>query len=272
MSFTEHQQKIVDSLLTALIAIPNVKAVVLGGSFASRKNTPTSDIDLALYYHDSAPFEISDVQDIVDQFSDSPGAVATPFYGWGAWVNGGAWLTVEGQSVDFLYRNIQQVEKTIAECQRGEFQTDYYQQPAHGFFSYIYMAETEICVPLYDPDDILPRFKKELRPYPPLLKSEIYRRFKVIAQFTFDHLEKAVKRDDVFMAVGSATRISSSLVQILFALNEAYFMNDKRALEEINTFPLKPADFSHRLEAILVNPIQTVDELSRLLNETLDLQ
>jgi predicted nucleotidyltransferase len=272
MSFTDHQKKIVDDLLTALIAIPNVKAVVLGGSFASGKNTPTSDIDLALYYDETAPFEISNVQDIVNQFSDSPGAVATPFYGWGAWVNGGAWLTIEGQRVDILYRNIEQVEKTIAECQRGDFQTDYYQQPAHGFFSYIYLAETEICVPLYDPDYILHRFKKDLRPYPSALKSEIYRRFKVIAQFTFDHLEKAVKRGDVFMAAGSVTRISSAMVQILFALNEAYFMNDKRALEEIEAFAVRPPGFSHRLTDILQYQMQTVDELAQLLNETLNLQ
>ena len=40
----------------------------------------------------------------VPQFNinDTAGPVVTNFYEWGPWVNGGAWLTIAGQRVDFL--------------------------------------------------------------------------------------------------------------------------------------------------------------------------
>ena len=75
----------------------------------------------------------------------------TGFYEWGAWVNGGAWIHNPVCKVDFLYRNLDQVKRTIDDAKRGILHHDYAQQPAYGFYSVIYLAETQICLPLYDP-------------------------------------------------------------------------------------------------------------------------
>ena len=40
-----------------------------------------------------------------------------------------------------------------------------------GFFSVIYLAETHICVPLYDPVGHIARLKRLVEVYPPKLKA-----------------------------------------------------------------------------------------------------
>lgn len=49
--------------------------------------------------------------------NDTAGPVVTSFYEWGLWVNGGAWLTVGGQRIDFIYRSLEQLERIIAETE-----------------------------------------------------------------------------------------------------------------------------------------------------------
>jgi hypothetical protein len=48
----------------------------------------------------------------------------TGFYEWVAWVNGGAWIETESSKVDILYRNLDQVRKTIRQAQQGIYQHD----------------------------------------------------------------------------------------------------------------------------------------------------
>src|SRR5260370_39009799 len=78
-----------------------------------------SDIDLGLYYNADYPLNIQQVRNIANEFNDLPDPVVTDLGGWGRWVNGGAWLTIQGQRVDFLYRNIDFVSSVIDACNRG---------------------------------------------------------------------------------------------------------------------------------------------------------
>src|SRR4249919_594731 len=96
-------------------AIPGVRAVVLGGSHARGRAQPESDIDLGLLYSDAAPFSIESVRELAEPVNDTTGPVVTDFYQWGPWVNGGAWLTIGGQRVDFLYRSLEHLDRVIAE-------------------------------------------------------------------------------------------------------------------------------------------------------------
>ncbi len=59
------------------------------------------------------------VRELAEAVNDTPGPVVTGFYEWGRWVNGGAWLTIGGQRVDFIYRNIEHLERVIAEAEAG---------------------------------------------------------------------------------------------------------------------------------------------------------
>src|SRR5919199_6904522 len=143
--------ELVRSLVERLAAIPGLAAVALGGSYASGTARPDSDIDLGLYYQEAAPFSIDAVRAIADDVNDTPHPTVTDFGGWGRWVNGGAWLTIGGQRLDFLYRNLDKLERVVAQAEAGDWEQDYYQQFIHGFNSYVYLGEVHICRPLHDP-------------------------------------------------------------------------------------------------------------------------
>src|SRR5690242_15615451 len=146
-----HHSEFVQTIVDKLIDVAGVKAVVLGGSWASGTQRPDSDIDLGIYYSEDSPLDILRIREIAFELNDFANPVVTGLGGWGKWVNGGAWLTIKGQRVDFLYRNIEFVSSIIDDCRRGETQFDALQQPPYGFHSYIYCAEVQICKVLYDP-------------------------------------------------------------------------------------------------------------------------
>ena len=101
------QSELVSSLTHRLGAIPGIKAVVLGGSHARGRARPGSDIDLYVYYSEETPFSIESIRELAETVNDTAGPVVTDFYGWGPWVNGGAWLTVNGQrALDLRLRRL----------------------------------------------------------------------------------------------------------------------------------------------------------------------
>jgi hypothetical protein len=93
--------------------IPGVVAVSLGGSRATGLATEHSDWDFGLYYRGAL-----DVDAIRALGFD--GQVFAPGE-WGLVVNGGAWFTIDGERVDLIYRDLDQVEEWTAQAERGEF-------------------------------------------------------------------------------------------------------------------------------------------------------
>src|SRR5512145_3565151 len=92
------------SIITEQIKhIDGVSAIVLGGSRARGTHTPKSDIDLCIYYHPAHPLDLIALERVAAEIDDSHRAgLITPIGGWGPWINGGGWLTVQLQAVDFL--------------------------------------------------------------------------------------------------------------------------------------------------------------------------
>lgn len=252
---------LVRDLVARLSAVPGIAAVALGGSYARGTAHPDSDVDLGLYYREAAPFSVDAVREVANAVNDSPDPVVTDFGGWGEWVNGGVWLTVRGQRVDFIYRGVECVQHWIHESARGEFTQDYYVHDAYGFRSYIYLGELRICRPLYDPQGTLAALKAQVETYPPALKRGLIRTWVPISGSSFSSLHKAAARGDAYMAVGCLTRVVAMLTQVLFALNETYFITDKGALERIDAFPLRPAGYAAAVRELLGHPGTTRVEL-----------
>src|ERR1051326_1857589 len=135
------QRELVSSLVDRLGSIRGIRAVVLGGSYARGRAVGGSDIDLGIYYSDAEPFLIDAIRELSNAINDLPDPVITDFYQWGPWVNGGAWLTIGGQRVDFIYRSLEHVKRVISEAETGRFELNYAQQPPFGFFSGTYLGE-----------------------------------------------------------------------------------------------------------------------------------
>lgn len=238
-------------IVVSLTKVKGLQAIALGGSWASNTQGPDSDIDLGLYYNEDIPLDIEHIRKIAQELNDFPNPKVTVLGGWGRWVNGGAWLTVKGQRVDFLYRNIDFVSTIIDECNRGETQFDYLQQPPYGFYSYIYCAETQQCKILYDPQRSIEFLKSKIFSYSKSLKNTIVNTFLWQAEFALEVAKKPAHTGDIYYVAGCLTRFASSLVQVLYALNETYFISDKRLTRDIEQFSIIPPDFAMRLDHIL---------------------
>jgi len=263
--------ELIDSIVSKLRSIINVEAVVLGGSRASGTHRPDSDIDLGIYYSSTTPLNIEDIRKIAEEVNDIPNPVITNIGEWGRWVNGGAWLTIKGQRVDFLYRDLDFVTKIINECLEGKKEADYYQQPPYGFYSYIYCAEINICKIFYDPKGIITNLKDQVKIYPQVLKENIVNGELWSAEFTLEHAKKYVQRGEIYLFAGCLTRIISSLVQVLYALNEEYFINDKRIYKDVVKFNKKPENFIDKINSILSKTGLTKEELNNTLEKIVNL-
>ncbi|MCB0120839.1 MAG: nucleotidyltransferase domain-containing protein, partial [Caldilineaceae bacterium] len=246
-------------------------AIVLGGSYAGRTHHATSDLDVGLYYRETAPFDIEAIRAIATAVSEDGNATVTGFYEWGAWVNGGAWINTAAGKVDFLYRNLDQIERTIADAHQGITQHDYGQQPAYGFYSVIYLAETEICLPLWDPNGVIATLKKQVAVYPPALKAKLVNDHLWSAEFTLLHARTFAAQGDIYNTVGCLTRAAANLTQVLFALNERYFQRDKQVMQTISNFAVVPPDYAATLSQILAHPGATPAALSTSVDQFAEL-
>lgn len=251
---------LLERLVAELSALPGIAAIVLGGSYAEGAQTAASDMDIGLYYRAEDPFRVREVREVAERVAVQPPTV-TGYYAWGPWVNGGAWIQTAAGKVDFLYRNIDQVEQTIDEAQAGIVRHDFSQQPTFGFYSLIYLAETQICVPLYDPQHVVAHLKGRVAEYPPELKQRVVADSLWAVEFTLLHADTYAGKGDVYNTVGCLTRCATNLAQALFALNETYFLTDKRALRTIATFALQPDRYGERLCAVLACPGSDVTDL-----------
>lgn len=254
MTIPAAKARLLEDIVSALAEVPCLEAVALGGSHARGMASPSSDLDIGLYYRERAPFPVERVREIATEFSASGKPVVTDFYAWGPFVNGGAWIDNPVCKIDLLYRNLDQLERSLRASEFGRWEHDFDQQPPFGFRSVVLLGEVSCCKPLFDSQGILAGLKAAVVVYPPKLKERIIHDTLWGAEFSLRSALEFARDGDVPNAIGCMTRIFHYLVHALYALNEIYFVNDKRALQEIETFAHKPSDFAGRISAILASP------------------
>jgi len=269
MTIPPEKVRLLADIAAALARVPNVEAVALGGSHARGTHGPASDLDIGIYYREAEPFRIDDIRQIAQAFSGGGAPTVTGFYEWGPFVNGGAWIDNAVCKVDFLYRNLDQLERTVAAAGRGECGHSFDQHPPFGFRCVTTLGEIQVCKSLHDPRDVLGPLKADVATFPPALRAHLVQEMLWLAEFSFLFARNFARTDDVPNTVACMTRIVHYLVQALFALNETYFLNDKRVLNEIATFAKKPVNFGPRLSAVLAAPGKDADALGASLDRLL---
>jgi len=273
------QCELVSSVAKRLGAITGIDAVVLGGSHARGRAQPGSDIDLYILYSEAAPFSALSIRELAEAVNDTHGPVVTDLYGWGPWVNGGAWLTIGGQRVDFVYRSLEHIERVISEAEAGRYEQHYAQQPPFGFFSGAYLGEIAVCVPLFDPEARLEVLKRRVANYPEALRSAVVQDYLWQAEFGLTAFApKFARRSGAYGTAACLARAVNQLLLVLFALNRKYLMDDKTALAEVAEFERVPREFGRRVQQTLGHLGGSPQELSaavesvtQLFRETVEL-
>jgi hypothetical protein len=203
-----------------------------------------------------------------------PGAVrssVTAIGEWGPWINGGAWLTVDGRRVDLLYRDLAKVADVIEACHAGRIERAYQPGHPHAFVSAIYMGEVAHGQVLWDPEAVLAPLRRRCDPYPAALGEALIRAFFWEARFALENAGHGRGNRDPAYAAGCAFRSVACLCQTLFALNRAYLLNEKGAVAGVERLALKPADFAVRVRRALADGAAGLDALSALVDETAEL-
>ncbi len=276
---SSQQNELLSSIVGQLGAVAGVKAVVLGGSHARGRARPGSDIDLYIFYSEANPFPIAHIRELAETINDTPGPVVTDFYEWGPWVNGGAWLTIGGQRVDFVYRSLEHVERTIADAESGRYEQHYAQQPPFGFFSSAYLGEIAICVPLFDPESRLEPLKQRVANYPEALRHAVVQDYLWQVELSLTAFTpRFADRAGAYGTAACIARAVNQLLLALFALNRRYFMDDKTALAEVGELEHVPRDFAARVQRTLGHVGNTsaeleiaLDDITQLFRETVAL-
>nr|WP_040710266.1 nucleotidyltransferase domain-containing protein [Nocardiopsis potens] len=199
-----------------LAALPGVEAVTLGGSRAQGTAGPDSDWDLAVYYR--GVFRPDDLRAL-----GWPGEVSE-VGAWGGGVfNGGAWLTVDGRSVDVHYRDLDAVEREIAEARAGRFHWEPLMFHLAGIPGYLLLAELAYNRVLHGG---LPRPE-----YPDALRRTAFHRWRENARLTLayaraGHAPRGLRTE----AAGAAATAAAQAAHAVLAARGEWITNEKTLL------------------------------------------
>ena len=226
-------------LADKLHEIPGVIAVTLGGSQSAGTAADDSDWDFGLYYRGEIRAE--DVRALGFE-----GTVVEPGE-WGRLVNGGAWLTVEGERVDLLYRDLDFVQQWIAEAEAGRFERDRVEGYLAGMATYVLVGELALAEVLAGE---LPR-----PAFPQALRDTAARSWRASAAFSLAVADTAAERHDVVSCSGLLAKAAVEAAQGALAERGEWALNEKRIVRR--------AELGARVEAILAAPGDRAFELGR---------
>lgn len=246
-------ENILTQIIHAFIGVTGIDAIVLGGSRATGTADKASDIDIGIYY-DEASFDLALFKQKAILLDDEhrKDAIADPG-DWGPWINGGGWLKIEGIAVDILFRNTRKVIAVINDCINGKISIDYQCGHPFGFVNSIYMGEVACCRILSSNNGLISEQKKRLIEFPESYRKATIEKFLWECEFSQQCGRKAVGKRDILYAAGSLFRCAISLLQVLYAINGMYMLNEKGSLQRLlmQKAAYIPKDFPNDVEAAL---------------------
>lgn len=268
-------KKFLDEITTELKGIPGIVGIVLGGSRARGTNHQDSDIDIGIYYNESEGFKVSEIDKIATKLDDEHRINLVSSLGeWGPWVNAGGWLVIQGYHVDFIFRDVKRVSKVIDDCLNGKISSNYQTGHPHAYLNSMYMGEVAICKILDDPKNKITELKEKTIPYSENLRNAIIGWYMFEASFSLMFAKSNIDKDDISYVCGHCFRSISSLNQVLFALNNEYCINEKKAVKMIDAFKSKPQNYKKRIDELITlisfnesNTRKGVEILEELVNE-----
>ncbi|ACO45429.1 nucleotidyltransferase domain-containing protein [Deinococcus deserti] len=229
-----------------LMEVPGVRGVALGGSHVTGTAVTGSDIDLCLAYDVRHPFDLHALNALCQELDDTGEAQASVPGGWGPWVNGGAWLTVQGQRVDVIYREVGRVARSVQDACAGRVELYTQIGHPHGIHAHHYAAELASCQLLHDPSGELARLQTQVRVYPAALASALEAHYGWQPGFWLDAADKGMRRGDRHYAQGCVYQALMAMVQVVCARHRVWLLNEKGALLRAGSLPAAPDDFTRR--------------------------
>ncbi|QGZ47193.1 DNA polymerase subunit beta [Streptomyces sp. QHH-9511] len=247
-----------------LAEINGVVGVCLGGSRARGTHSPDSDYDLGLYYR--PPLDTAALRLLAAELTGGPVQVTEPG-GWGPWVDGGGWLTIDGHRVDWIYRDLDRVRRVWQQCRAGQFEIG--TQPGHplGVYSHAYAGEVALGRVLADLSGELQALQGQTRLYPEPLREALIGNATWEAPFILAGARKGAARGDAFYVAGCLFRAVGLLVHALHAHARCWTLNEKGAVQAAGELASAPPDFAGRAHELFSALGTTPETLAAALDD-----
>ena len=251
------------ALADRLASVTGVVAVVLGGSRARGTHRPDSDHDLGLYYRGG--LDVAALRALAAELTGEPSGVppgvppgvpaeapieVTEPGGWGPWVNGGAWLTLGGARVDWIYRDLDRVHRIWDDCRRGRYEIGFQVGHPLGYYSHTYAGEVALCRVLADATGELAALRAETEQYPPALGDALVAGLWEAELCVRGARYGAAGADPTF-AAGCLFRAVGVMCHALHGHARQWLTHEKGMVASAGRLPVAPPGFADRAHAVL---------------------
>lgn len=230
-------------LVDELVAIPDVVAIVLGGSKALGVDDDRSDWDIGLYYRDTIDLTTLSLRGEVYP----PGA-------WGRVMNGGAWLRCGDQHVDVILRDLTIVEQWTERAEQGQFEVDHLLGYLAGVPTYLLTAELASCQILHGS---LPS-----PAFPPQLAATAPPWWRFCRTFSLDYARMHARRGNRIAAMGQAAKAILEESHAILCEQYQWICNEKRL---VNAAGL--AGLQTQFDQIPTDPIHLLQWVDQIANQ-----
>jgi len=250
-AFGEKLGEIVDMLKTTG---DGDMTITLAGAHAKGLDDQLSDIDIYMYYADPKPSETN--KRIVEAFADGHSAYVTADHVSAEY--GGCYIFhYKGTLVEVTTRLYENALKRIHDSLEGRFEIIPNDWTINGYYTFTYASEVSYVIPVWDPPRFIENTRKIVFPYPVKLKRKILEEFggrMKSAPFTNNEYVNAIQRRDLFMANFFVDTTLLNMVQVIYALNDAYFTGDKQIVKKLAALPYCPAKLLENIAFLLSTP------------------
>jgi len=262
-------------VVNALSALPDVKAILCFGSYATGTFDPYSDIDLYTFCQPEIPRSAARRGDLqkVEGIQELQMDYVEP--GWeDLWAPSGDRFWLNGIQFDITYNTVNWIQTVFRKVKvLGATSI-----PELKFRPYTMLGLLENSVILYDPESVLKEIAGDIQPYPDKLRQALLSQNLVTMRGSLEELQDYVMRD-----IGNTAfhfhlnRVVDALGSILFALNRRYDPATKRVEAVYCELGILPVNFLNRYNAILETPLtpigrqQILAELELLVREVEEL-
>lgn len=251
-----------------LSEVEGIVAVTLGGSRARGTHHTGSDVDLGLYY-EPRDLNVAALARLATDVCGRPVTVAGPG-GWGPWVDGGAWLAVDGIAVDWILRDVHRVAEQCARACAGEMA--FHIQTGHplGFWDATYAGEVATGLPLADHDGLIPKLRDGLVPYPPALRRTM---LGVLgeAEFVANAAHKGSAKSDTSYVAICCSRALILCAHAWHAHAGVWALNEKGLVPDTRHLPVATGIFADEAQDVLAHLGATPERLVAAASRTVAL-
>jgi hypothetical protein len=209
-------------------------AVTMGGSRGKQTADERSDIDFRLF---------------CDETVGKPYSAESPT--WPAFCAAVERWRDMGVNIDYVWvRTVADIDTQLDSWLRGDMpKVDH----VWTLWGYHFLTDIGNQVVISDPDGLIATWQARLVPYPMALQQAIFKKYAgSLRYWRHDyHYRNKVERGDVVFLASITPRLINDIMQVLFALNQTYYVGDGNNLYYCEKFAVLPVSFVARVTEIL---------------------